>query len=167
MLDTLLSSWQLLLPPHPRPLCPTLVLHPARSNSPDVCGAGALRPLRGLGLYPVGLSDLAAEPDPLHLALLAGPVLSLSLRSCGLPQPKREGSSRGSPGTDRSHVGAAAWGARCAAGRVFAKCLSQQRPRFCCAWQGKENNRKKSLNPISGHGSPWPAWKLSFVALSE
>lgn len=29
MLDMLLLPWQLLLPPHPHPLCPMLVLYPA------------------------------------------------------------------------------------------------------------------------------------------
>lgn len=113
---------------------------------------------------------MAAEPDPLRLALLARLVLSLLLRSCRLPQPKHEGSSRASPKTDGSHVDAAAWRARSAAGwggGVFAKHLSQQRPRFCCAWQGKINNRKKSLDPISRHGSLWAAWKLSFLVLSK
>lgn len=52
-------------------------------------------------------------------------------------------------------------------GGVFAKHLSQQRPRFCCAWQGKINNRKKSLDPISRHGSLWAAWKFSFLVLSK
>lgn len=61
-LDTLPSPQQLLLLPHPRPLCPTLSFAQGRATA---LTEGSWCPLTRvcLGLCPLGLGDVAAEPD--------------------------------------------------------------------------------------------------------